>query len=936
MAAVARWLVPALLAGVASGILAADGGWLDGARPLVLVGLAALGALVAVVLGRSTEAVIVAAMLLGSALGGWLGTAATLPVGPGTVGALVGREATIEGTVLDDPRPRETRQQLVLGLLRSGERSVDGRLLACLPRGIAIAGGDRLRIAGEPELAEDFDGFAYREFLARQGVGAILRARGASVIGRGADGLPATLGAVRRALLDGLLRIVPEPEAALGAGILLGVRSGIAPEIDDAFAAAGLTHVVAISGWNIAIVAALVAASLRPLRGRRGGRWIVAVVTAASIGGYVALTGAGPSVVRAGLMAGAMLVAQLSGSRTHALSALTLAALVMLIAAPPVLWDVGFQLSLLATAGLIALGSDFERHLRRLPGLVREPVALTLASQVTTLPVILLNFERLSLIAPLANVVVAPLVPIVMLVGTLAMLGGVARDAIGPMLDLPATLAAGATWLVLRLMVLAGSAAAAVPFASLDVSAPAWLAAAYYPALGLVLARRGPVPDAPRPPPPADGGGRLARLAFHPGSIGVTILVTVLGVALAGRPDGRLHVTALDVGQGDAILVTAPSGARMLVDGGPDPDLTLRRLGEVMPFWDRRIDVVLLTHPHEDHVAGLVDVLRRFAVRRVLEPGRDYENPSYARFLDLAAAEPGVTTGRPRAGQSLRLDASTIVRFLYPSTADAAAPLLEDDINNGSVVALVTCGGFSALLAGDAEAPVEALLLARGLPPADVLKVGHHGSESSSTPSFIGAVAARVGLISAGIDNEYGHPRQATLDALAAAGITAFRTDLDGTVDVTSDGRMMEIVSRRGRLGAALARPAEGCGQRTGGTATIGPWSFPIAPGRARFSTARSCRAAWWCMSRGSAAWRPRRRGSCRRPASRSTSGSSRSPPCCTISTRPRRATGPVNTGWSAPPSSTAAGTPSSPRRSPRIRCTACSTNRAFRAAGHR
>ena len=298
-----------------------------------------------------------------------------------------------------------------------------------MPRGIDARSGDRLRVRTSVELPEDFDGFAYREYLARQGVGAIGRPRSAELV-EAATGPAAILSGSRSALLDGLNAIVPEPEAALGAGILLGVRASIAPEINDAFATAGLTHVVAISGWNIAIVAALVAAMARPLERRPGGRWTTALVAATVVGLYVVLTGASPSVVRAALMAGAMLVARLGGSRAHAASALGLAALIMLLVAPAVLWDVGFQLSLLATAGLIWFGAGVERRLPALPAWIREPVALTLAAQLTTLPVILVNFERLSLVAPLANVLVVPFVPVAMLFSALASLAGVLDAAV--------------------------------------------------------------------------------------------------------------------------------------------------------------------------------------------------------------------------------------------------------------------------------------------------------------------------------------------------------------------------------------------------------------------------------------------------------------------------------------------------------------------------
>ena len=437
---------------------------------------------------------------------------------PSSVATLIdGDGHEVLGTVVDDPRPREDRLQLVLGDLATASdgtvRSLGDKLLVWLPRGVDAGAGDRMRVTSRIELAEDFDGFAYREFLARQGIAAIARADSAEVVGE-ASGPTAALAGLRSMLLGGLNDLVPEPEAALGAGILLGVRSAIAPEINDAFATAGLTHVVAISGWNIAIVAALVAAAVRPLARRPGGRWTTAALAAMTVGGYVLLTGASPSVVRAALMAAAMLVARLGGSRAHAASALALAALVMLLAAPPVLWDVGFQLSLLATAGLVFFGAAVERRLHRWPGWIREPVALTLAAQLTTLPVILVNFERLSLVAPIANVLVVPFVPIAMLFSALVSVVGVLNGSVHlPVVsDVLAWLAGGAAWLVLRVIVWLGTTVASVPHAAVDVAVPPALAIAWLPMLALASwAIRGPAP-APAASSSDEAPGRLGRL----------------------------------------------------------------------------------------------------------------------------------------------------------------------------------------------------------------------------------------------------------------------------------------------------------------------------------------------------------------------------------------------------------------------------------------
>lgn len=928
-------LLPAALAGVAAGILLADAAVVTSA--IVPAAVGAILLIVGVLVGpRASLLVLVAAAGMGASLGAWRQIAADpLRDGGVSVGVLADASATVEGTVVDDPRPRGDRLQLVIGevVAADGGRYAD-RLLVWLPRGLEARSGDRLRIDGDVELAEDFDGFAYREYLARQRVGAIVRARSATVVGVAA-GPAAILAGVRAWLLDGLTDTIPEPEASLGAGILLGVRSSIAPEIADAFATAGLTHVVAISGWNIAIVVALALAACRPLESRPGGRWTTVVAATLAVGGYVLLTGASPSVVRAALMAGAMVVGRLAGSRAHATSALALAALVMLVVAPSVLWDVGFQLSLLATAGLIWFAAPIERRLARWPAWIREPVSLTCAAQLTTLPVILVNFERLSLIAPLGNVLVVPLVPLAMLSAALAAVGGsvAALVPIDVLRDATAWALGGAAWLVLRGMIFVGQACAAVPLAAVDVHVPPPIAVAWFPLLALATwAMRTDAADEPaaRVPDEAMTGtvAALARLARPLPALAV--LVALLGIiTLAVRPDGRLHVTTLAIGQGDAILVEAPSGAVALIDGGPDPDLTLRRLGANLPFHQRRIDLLVVSHPHQDHVAGLVDVLERFRVRGILEAAIPYPNPSYERLLvDAEGGQVPVVTAR--TGMRLALDGTTSLEVLYPGTVDAASPLPEGDINNGSVVLLLRHGAFSALLTGDAEAPVESMLLERGLVPrVDVLKVGHHGSHSSTTPSFVAAADPSVAMISAGIDNEYGHPAPETLATLGAAGPLVLRTDVHGDVEVTTDGSRWQARTDRGTTGWL---PVHGGAD----AASIGRWPSQIARPSGACSTTRRSPTASACTARAWPAWLAPAPGSWPRPGSRSMAGSSKPRPSSTTSTSPRSDGPGASTASSVRDGSRTPATRSSRSRSPPTRSPPSSTTSASRSAGRR
>ena len=912
-----RLALPGALAGLALGILAADAG--SGSLALGVAALATLLAAALALVRRPAMAMACAALALGLALGAWRGTSLALPSGPGSVSGLIGEgEVHLVGTLVDDPRPRGSSQQVVLEDLEAartvGPRyPVRGRLLATLPRSVPLAVGNRVAVVATVQAPAAFDGFDYPAYLARQGISGLVRVRDARVLdGPSQPGPPEIAAAARRWLLDGLNDMVPEPEAALGAGILLGVRTSIAPEIATSFATAGLTHVVAISGWNIAIVAAIVASLARPLEQRRGGHWLAPMAAGAAIVGYVLLTGASPSVVRAALMAGAMMVARLGGSRAHAASALALAGLVMLVAAPSVLWDVGFQLSALATGGLILFAAPIEARLARWPAWLREPVALTLAAQLTTLPVVVGSFGRLSLIAPAANVLVVPMVPLVMLLcGIAAPLGAIASTLHVPLLgDAARWAVGGSAWLLLRAMILAGQAAASVPFAALPVTPPGWLALAWYPAIAFGWSRvaNRAQPAAPHAQLPAEIRAELRPLrnvARRPAMLAnltgylralarpmaglAAVAGLLLALTLASLPDGRLHLIALDNGQGDAILVTAPSGATLLVDSGPDPDLLLRRLGERLPWWQRRIDVMILTHPHEDHVAGLVAALERYRVGLILDAGRAYLNPTYPRFVQMAREEPGGRMVAARAGQRIRLDATTVLTLLYPTAADVAGPLPAGDINNASVVGLLRSGSFTALLTGDAEAPVEATLAERGLlTRVDVLKVGHHGSRSSGSPPLLDATRPGAALISVGIGNTYGHPHQITLDHLRAIPeLRVHRTDLEGSIEVVSDGLRYQVRSRavtdawRAVVGAPIT-----AGQPA---VTIGAWPSRLLARPSSCSLPSTCPMGSSDIRGASVAWRQRRRGSWPRPASRSIRSSSRSPPCSTTSTSRKR-----------------------------------------------
>jgi competence protein ComEC len=273
-------------------------------------------------------------------------------------------------------------------------------------------------------------------------------------------------------------------------------------------------------------------------------------------------------------------------------------------------------------------------------------------------------------------------------------------------------------------------------------------------------------------------------------------LAVVVWLAVLQLPDGHLHVAFLDVGQGDAILITTPNGRQILVDGGPSPTSLTSALGKEMPFWDHSLDLVVMTHADADHIAGLTEVLERYRVAAWLDNGIPDSSPLYTKCIELLQRA-GVPRYAAQTGESLALGEGLVLEVLHPPLREAATST--SDSNDDSVVLRLAWSGFAFVLTGDIEADSEHLLLQAGQPlKADVLKVAHHGSAGSSTSEFLGAVDPRFAVISVGADNRAGHPAPAMLDRLAQLGdVAILRTDQHGTIEFVTDQQRLWLRTER-------------------------------------------------------------------------------------------------------------------------------------------
>ena len=692
-------------------------------------------------------------------------------------------EILVTGTLAEPPDYRDTYTNLHIKVEAvdsgSGDLPARGAVLVRVPTLVKYEYGERVRVRGDLKTPPEDEEFSYRDYLAREGIHSYMSIADVTVLpGNGGNLFFVQVYKLKDKLLEHTYRLYHDPEASLMAGILLGVDTGLTRDLQNAFKNTGTSHIIAISGFNIAIIAGIFFSIFKNMFGERLG----AAFAILGIIFYTLLVGADAAVVRAAFMGSISLLARQLGRRNDGMNALALVALIMTIFNPLVIWDVGFQLSFFATLGLILYAEPFSNFTSTLISkiskqdtsmftrIINDNVVLTFAAQLTTIPIMAYHFKRISLISFIANPFILPVQPAVMVAGGLAVFTSLVIFPLGQLIAWVAWPFASYTIRIVELF-------DRVPYASIYLGDSSfWMVLAFYIALLSVTFNWQPIKE------------WISSLAGSLRAVALTATLSLLFICMimiwrasATTGDGQLHITFLEAGSADAVLIQTPEGRNILINGGASTSKLSDELGRRLPFFSRKLDWLIIASTQEEQLAALPRVLERYPPENVLWSG-NVQASFPAQTLDKFFAEEGIPVSRVEAGQRLELGDGAFIEI------QAVGP-------KGSVV-LIQYENFRALLPiGMSEGMLEELEYGNVIGNVDVLLLADSGYAPSNPPDIIENVNPKLVVLSVAAGDPNGLPSESVLESLD--GFSVLRTDRSGWISVITDGDQLRVEVER-------------------------------------------------------------------------------------------------------------------------------------------
>lgn len=749
---------------------------------MAIIACGFLLAMTVVFINRRSSSGLKTAILLIVFLSGVLDYRLAVGLGSG-LDALSGRDAVYECIIIDDPVDRGSYVQYTARcrsvVLEEKVYNFRDKVFFRLRGQSRLKYGDLVKVSGRCEdiaTRRNPGDFDYRMYYKSKGINKIITSESFYLLKSDAGNMLArVLHLSKDKVRDTINTALPNEEASILVGIITGDKADIDEETRNGYVKSGLSHILSVSGLHVGFLMLLVTYALRPFKLSKKTEGIITVIV---ILYYILLIGAPLPSVRAMIMLLVLLAGKITGHRYNLLSSVSFAALLILVFKPLAVHDPGCMISFASMYSIAFLYEPMHRKLRRVPGLVRDSMALSVSVWLGLAPVLIHYFNYISFISIIINIVAVPLAFAITIAGFIGVLTGLCFKFI-------ALYIFSVDYYLIGLLTEITRTVSAVSFSGMYIpSLPIYFYAIYYIAVFIIV----------------DATDSSYIKAYKKRIAVSCALAFLLALFIYVLPSKDLKVIFFDVGQGDSSCIITPDKKAVLIDGGGtarNADYYYDVGGKVtLPallhqgIW--KIDTVIVSHFHDDHMEGLISVLKVYDVKNLIIPKVSASpgnvSPNSELLLELCR-EKGVKIYKMGNGDSIRLCKEGRIDFLFPEGSNSGGD--KADENNNSLVGRLVYKNFRLLYAGDIGKAVEAKLL-RASVNSDVLKVPHHGSANSSTEEFLKTATPVVSIISVGRNN-FGHPSPQALERLGKNSGNVYRTDKSGAVVITTDGSRMKV-----------------------------------------------------------------------------------------------------------------------------------------------